>query len=161
LKVLQHSVVRLFEGAFRREADIASAPEIARVVDQSSRFPLEVKNYAVMTFPVVATGSDQVGPTFKFWPDFVFTDDPVFVAIESTALIKASCDTPDGPATWILMPTNSLSKGVHAAQFQFQGYVDEISFEIPSVLNGGFDGEVKIVAFQVPPLTPTYVIGLT
>lgn len=163
MKIFQHSIARLFDGIFTSEALVASAPLLVEVTDQDRRPTLIGTESFAASLKVTATGSNQAGPTYTFWNSHVadWEDEPVFVVIETSAVIKVTGETPEGVGTWILTPTNSATDGVHKAQFQFMGYIESLTLQIPSIANGGIDGVVNTQVFLMPALDPTYIIGLT
>lgn len=163
MRVFQHSVLRLFGGTYANEATVASAPLLSELTDQVRRPELIGSQFFCGDYVVVPQGTSFTGPTYPFWGSHVanWETEPVFVVIQSTALVKISGETLSGPSSWILRPTNSPNQGVHAAQFQFQGFIESLTIEVPAIADGGINGVVNMRAFLMPDLVPTYVVGVT
>jgi len=163
VKFLQRSVVREFAGIYDDEAEVASAPLLHKLIDQERRPEITSTQFFECGYIVVPTGSNVTGPTYPLWNTHLanWTTEDVFIAIETSAVLKITGETPTGVGTWILTPTNSSVLGVHKAQFQFVGKIESLTLQIPSTANGGIAGEFKMSAFLMPALEPTYAIGLT
>lgn len=163
MRILQHTLARIFDGTHASEAVVGSSALLTQLTDQVRRPELIGDLYFTVDYPVVVSSSPLVGPTYTLWPSHAdnWEDEPLFVAIQSTALVKISGETLAGASEWILKPTNSVNAGVHAAQFQFQGAIESLTISAPSNTDGGFNGLVQIRVFKMPALTPAYVIGVT